>query len=82
MLLAQLSTSAQLALTLQLLLEEEFAQTALTLALHAMVQVHAQLVSADSTCSKVHAKPTALLEQLPETESVNVHLESSPKVNA
>ena len=80
-LLALLSTSVQLALTLQSLLEEESAPTALTLALPVMVLAHALLASADSTSSKVHARLPAQWELILSMESANAPQESFLKAN-
>lgn len=46
-----------------------------------MVLVPVLPASVDSLFSKAHARLPAPQELVPETESANAHLESSPKVN-
>ena len=73
--LAQPSTSAPLARTLLSLPEEEFAQTAPTLALLVMELELAPHASVDSTTSKVPVNSLAPMEPTPSTESANVNPE-------
>ena len=80
--LAQPSTSVPLARTLQSAPEEESAPTAPTpvpLVMELELALHA---SADSSTSKDHARPHALTEPPPSTESANANQESSPSANA
>jgi len=74
--LAQLSTSVLLARTPPSLLEVEFAQTALILALLVTELELAHHASADSTTSKELVNNLAPMEPIPSTEFVNVNQES------
>ena len=74
--LAQLSTIALLAKTQPSIPEEEFAQTALILALLVTELELVPPVSADSTTSKVPVSNPVPMEPIPSTEFANANQES------